>query len=236
LPKREKERTIFFKRVVLKEKKETSQLEMNIVWLPSLLQGLGLGASLIIAIGAQNAFVLRQGLKRQRLFVTASLCALCDMLLISLGVAGLGTLIAAQPVLTTLATWAGALFLLYYGFRSFVSAMRSESLKTEETQESAHLSDTVLTVLAFSLLNPHAILDTVVLIGSVGAHYAPHERFFFALGAMAASFLWFFSLAYGAGWLAPLFRRPLAWRVLDCVVGCVMWAIAGTLLWNFFVR
>jgi L-lysine exporter family protein LysE/ArgO len=206
---------------------------MNIFPGTILLQGFGLGASLIIAIGAQNAFVLRQGLRRSHVFITACICTLCDAVLITLGVAGLGALIAANPVLTQVATWGGALFLLYYGFRSFRSALKTNKLDTTPTDSKpGRIRDTVVTVLALSLLNPHVYLDTVVLVGSIGAHYPENERAYFALGAISASLVWFFGLAYGAAWLAPLFRRPIAWRVLDALVGCVMWGIAGTLIWS----
>ncbi len=206
---------------------------MTSISLLPLIQGFGLGASLIIAIGAQNAFVLRQGLKRQHVFATASICTLCDVVLIALGVGGLGTLIAAVPVLTIIATWGGAAFLLYYGFRSFRSALKPSTLDADNSSRQAtHLRDTILAALAISLLNPHVYLDTVVLVGSVGAHYPAQERLEFALGAMLASLIWFFGLAYGAGRLAPLFRRPIAWRILDAVVCCIMWTIAASLIWN----
>jgi L-lysine exporter family protein LysE/ArgO len=204
---------------------------MSQPWLLALAQGFGLGASLIIAIGAQNAFVLRQGLKRQHVFLIASLCTLCDMLLISLGVTGLGALITAIPALTIVATWGGAIFLFIYGLRSFRAASKPESMNEDPSiDQSVRKHDIILAVLGFSLLNPHAFLDTVVLIGSVGAHYAAGTRIFFALGTMLASFVWFFSLAYGAGKLAPLFRHPRAWQILDIAIGCLMWIIAGTLI------
>ncbi len=162
----------------------------------SLLQGFGLGAGLIIAIGAQNALILRQGLKRQHLFVTASISTLCDAILILLGVGGLGSVIAGIPVLTVIATWGGALFLLYFGLRSFRSAMVKSTLDTSKASaQPVRLGGAILTVLAFSLLNPHVYLDTVVLVGSVGAHYQGNERISFAIGAMLASCAWFFSLA-----------------------------------------
>ncbi len=201
--------------------------------LSPLLQGFGLGASLIIAIGAQNAFVLRQGLRRQHVFATATVCTLCDAVLILLGVGGLGSLIATVPLLSALATWGGAAFLLFYGLRSFRSALRPGTLEASKPSAAAgKLRGTILTVLALSLLNPHVYLDTVVLVGSIGAHYPAGERASFALGAMLASLTWFFGLAYGASWLAPLFQRPLAWRVLDMLVGCVMWGIALSLIWT----
>ncbi len=197
----------------------------------ALFQGLGLGASLIIAIGAQNAFVLRQGLLRQYVFTTACVCTLCDMTLITLGVGGLGTILTAVPILTLIATWGGAAFLLFYGFRSFRSALRPGTLETHKPEGfTERRSKIIAMTLAISLLNPHVYLDTVVLVGSVGAHYPGSERLSFALGAMTASLIWFFGLAYGAAWLTPLFRRQLAWQVLDVLVGCVMWTIAISLV------
>ena len=198
--------------------------------LAPLVQGFGVSAALIIAIGAQNAFVLQQGLRRSYLFVSALTCALCDAVLISLGVGGFGAVIAATPWLTRLATWGGALFLLLYGWRSFRSALRANSLTVRGDLARLSLRATVLGLLAVSLLNPHALLDTVVLIGSVGAQYPVQQRAAFALGAMLASLTWFFSLAYGAARLAPLFQKPLAWRVLDLTVGCLMWSIAASLI------
>ncbi len=199
----------------------------------SLLQGFGLGAGLIIAIGAQNAFILRQGLKRQYLFMTASLSTLCDTILILLGVGGLGTLIASVPALTIIATWGGALFLLFFVLRSFRAAVVASALNTgKASAQPVSPKGTILAVLAFSLLNPHVYLDTVVLVGSVGAHYHANERVSFALGAILASCTWFFGLTYGASWLAPLFRHPRAWRILDFIVGCIMWTIAASLIWT----
>ncbi|GCE15878.1 LysE/ArgO family amino acid transporter [Tengunoibacter tsumagoiensis] len=205
--------------------------------LSALLSGFTLGASLIIAIGAQNAFVLRQGLKRHHVFVTACICTLCDAILITLGVAGFGTIVTSIPLLALIATWGGAAFLLIYGLRSFRSALHSASLEVDATQPPPpSIQATALTILALSLLNPHVYLDTVVLVGSIGAHYPLEQRSSFAIGAMSASFCWFFGLAYGAAWLTPLFRKPLAWRILDCIVGVVMWGIAGSLIWSALVH
>ncbi|RIK45092.1 MAG: amino acid transporter [Chloroflexi bacterium] len=201
---------------------------MGEFWAP-LVQGFGLGAALIVAIGAQNAFVLQQGLKRRHVFATALVCTLCDALLIVLGVAGLGTLIAHSQAMATLATWGGVLFLLAYGLRAFRSALRPAALDADQSKlEGATLRATVLAVLGVSLLNPHVYLDTVVLVGSVGAGHVGVGRLAFATGAALASFTWFFGLAYGSAWLAPLFRRPVAWRVLDLAVGVIMWAIAAS--------
>ncbi len=187
-------------------------------------RGLGLGAGLIVAIGAQNAFVLRQGLKREGRLTVALVCTTCDAALIALGTGGFGDLIARAPWLTHLAAWTGALFLLFYGLGAFRRALRP--LAPSDDIAPTSRGSLVATTLALSLLNPHAFLDTVVLIGGLSAQYPPHPRTFFALGSVTASCLWFFSLAYGASALAPVFRRPLAWRVLDTSIGLVMWTIA----------
>ena len=191
-------------------------------------RGLGLGAGLIIAIGAQNAFVLRQGLKREGRLLVALLCTCCDAVLITLGAAGFGSLIAQVPWLTRAAAWAGGLFLLVYGAGAFQRALCASALPADEPPASK-ISLTV-TTLALSLLNPHVYLDTIVLIGGLSAQYVPAARRWFAGGAMTASALWFFSLAYGASFLIPLFRKPSTWRALDLIIGCIMWAIAGSLL------
>lgn len=198
-----------------------------------LLKGFSLGAGLIIAIGAQNAFVLRQGLKRLHVLATASVCTLCDAVLILLGVNGLGTLIAGFPALNAVTTWGGALFLLVYGLRAFRKAIAPATLEAAGVADPpASLYGTVLTALALSLLNPHVYLDTVVLLGSVGAQYPANSRIYFAAGAMLASATWFFSLSYGASRLTPLFKRRVAWRVLDVTIGCIMWMIAALLAWS----
>lgn len=194
--------------------------------------GFGFGASLIIAIGAQNAFVLRQGLMRRYVFEVALTCALVDATLISAGAGGVGALIAAHPTVTAVAAWGGVIFLGFYGARSFYAALKPGALRAEQAgaePDEASRGAVIAATLAVSLLNPHVYLDTVVLLGSVSAQYGGDVRAFFAIGAMCASFVWFFSIAYGARLLAPLFARPVAWRVLDVIVGCVMWWIAVTL-------
>jgi L-lysine exporter family protein LysE/ArgO len=202
------------------------------VSLPVFLEGMGLGAGLIIAIGAQNAFVLRQGLLRQHVFFTALICTLCDVLLITLGVAGLGAVVERAPLLLTVTTWGGAAFLFLYGVRSFRNAFKRETLEAQGQPGATSLRQTGLAVLAFSLLNPHVYLDTVVLLGGIGARHPAADRASFVAGASSASLLWFFGLAYGAALLIPLFRRPVTWRVLDLVIGCVMWLIAARLIWH----
>jgi L-lysine exporter family protein LysE/ArgO len=193
--------------------------------------GFGLGASLIMAIGAQNAFVLRQGLQKRHVFAVALTCALVDATLISLGAGGFGAIVSSHPTITAVAAWGGVAFLTVYGGRSFLAALHPGTLDSRNSaaEKNISLGATITATLAVSLLNPHVYLDTVVLLGSVAAQHPADERLVFALGAMAASFVWFFSIAYGARLLAPLFARPVAWRVLDVFVGCVMWWIAISL-------
>lgn len=197
-----------------------------------LFQGCATSAGLIMAIGTQNAFVLKQGLLKNQLFVTALFCSLADALLIALGVGGLGTLLTSHLALLQGARWGGALFLLWYGLRSFRATFQSEKLHVELASGAVcpPLQETLLTLAAFTFLNPHVYLDTVLLIGSVGAQCLPEERPFFALGAMVTSFVWFFSLSYGSQLLAPLFEKPIAWKLLDFSVGCLMWSMAFSLL------
>lgn len=196
---------------------------------PSLLAGFGLGFSLILAIGAQNAFVLRQGLRRQHVFWICLACAGSDALLIAGGVLGFGALALALPWFETVMRFGGAAFLIWYGARSLRAAWTGgAALEAATGQGDLPLLPVLATVFALTWLNPHVYLDTVVLLGSISAQY-PDPRLF-GLGAMIASFTFFFSLGYGASLLAPLFARPRAWQVLDVLVGLTMWAIAAKLL------
>ncbi len=195
------------------------------------LKGAGLGAGLIVAIGAQNAFVLRQGLRRQYVFAVALVCFLIDVTLYLIGAAGFGSLVAAFPALTTAAAWAGAAFMIFYGLMSFRSAYRGNHLEIDaEHVNHRSLRAVVLMTLAVSLLNPHVYLDTVVLVGGLAGQFPWDERVYFLFGAITTSLVWFFLLAYGASFLVPLFRRPLAWRALDAGIGLLMWGIAASLL------
>lgn len=196
--------------------------------LSAALSGFLLGASLIIAIGAQNAFILRQGLLRQHVFVLCLICALSDALLIALGVAGLGTLLAQSPTLISVVTAGGALFLFGYAAIAFRRAMKPEVLQAAKSGE-ARLWPAVAACLAFTFLNPHVYLDTVVLLGGLSAAYEGQARLAYGLGAATASFVWFFGLGYGARLLEPVFARPAAWRVLDLLIGAVMAAIGLSL-------
>jgi L-lysine exporter family protein LysE/ArgO len=197
--------------------------------IPALLAGFLLGGSLIVAIGAQNAFILRQGLLRSHVFVVCLICALSDALLIAAGVAGLGTLIAQSPRLITAVTVAGALFLFAYAFVAFRRAFNPDVLRAAASGETS-LRAAVAACLAFTFLNPHVYLDTVLLLGSLSAAYSGAVRLAFGIGAALASFAWFFGLGYGARLLQPVFARPAAWRILDIVIGLVMAGIGVSLL------
>lgn len=193
------------------------------------LAGMGIGGGLIIAIGAQNAFVLGQGLRRQYPVMVAFVCALCDAVLIAAGVAGLGTLIASWPVLTQIAAWGGAAFLIWYGFSALRRVFADESLSAQ-TPAIAGWRTVLSATLAVTLLNPHVYLDTVVMLGGIGGQFPADQRLLFALGAMTASFIWFFAIALGASWLAPHVARPITWKIIDALTCAVMWLVAWGLI------
>lgn len=193
------------------------------------LQGLGTGAGLIIAIGAQNAFVLNQGLARNHHLTVALICAVSDALLITLGLSGMGIVLAQNEGLALWATWLGAGFLFWYGLRSFRSALRSATLGPEGPGRMG-FGATVIATLAVTFLNPHVYLDTVLLLGSIGGRYPEAQRIFFGAGAVTASLAWFLTLGLGARLLLPFFRRPRSWAVLDVFVGLTMWGVAASLV------
>ena len=193
------------------------------------LSGFLLGLSLIIAIGAQNAFILRQGLLRQHVLVLCLICALADALLIIAGVAGLGTLIAQSPMLIRVVTIGGALFLFVYAAIAFRRAMNPQAMHAAKVGQGS-LRAAIAACLAFTFLNPHVYLDTVLLLGSLSAQYEGEARVAYGAGATVGSFVWFFGLGYGARLLQPVFAKPAAWRVLDVVIGLVMAAIGIALL------
>jgi len=192
------------------------------------LTGAALGLTLIVAIGAQNAFVLRQGLRREHVGAIVLLCACCDALLMTAGVAGLARLLGERPALALWLTAGGALFLAAYGVQALRRARRPAVLQAAQGTLSLTLAQALAQAAAFTLLNPHVYLDTVVLVGSIGAQQGA-GRWWFAAGASAASFLWFGSLGYGARLLAPVFARPRAWQVLDALIGLTMLALAAGL-------
>lgn len=193
--------------------------------------GFFLGLSLIVAIGAQNAFVLRQGLRRSHVFAICLSCAASDAALIAAGISGLGKAITTLPWLTPLMRYGGAAFLFFYSLRSLRAAWTGNAAMRSEGEAQESLAAALLTCLALTWLNPHVYLDTVVLLGSISTQY-PGQGLAFGLGATTASFLFFFSLGYGARYLRPLFARPAAWRVLDGLIALVMAAIAVNLLWT----
>jgi L-lysine exporter family protein LysE/ArgO len=193
------------------------------------LAGLGFGLSLIVAIGAQNAFVLRQGLRREHVLAVVLVCALSDAVLIMLGIAGAGEVIRSAPVLLTVVRYAGAAFLLAYGLLAARRALRPAALTADGPAVRSGLAATLGTVLALTWLNPHVYLDTVVLLGSI-ANTHGDDRWWFGLGAVVGSVVWFTALGYGARLLQPVFAKPAAWRVLDAVIALVMLALAASLV------
>lgn len=197
------------------------------------LAGFFLGGSLIIAIGAQNAYVLRMGLLRHHILPICLFCALSDALLIVIGIAGLGALVAANAYWLKMIAMGGGFFLAAYAALAFYRALNPKAMQLAETSP-PRLVQALLVCASFTFLNPHVYLDTVVLVGAFSATYSGNARLAFALGAVVASFLWFFSLGYGARLLAPLFTRAMAWRVLDTLIGCVMAALAFSLLRTAF--
>ncbi len=196
------------------------------------LTGFALGASLIIAIGAQNAFILRQGLLGQHVFILCLICAMSDALLILAGVAGLGTLIEGSPGLLNFIRLGGAAFLFAYAFLAFHRVLKPQSMEVHREQKGS-LGAAISTCLAFTFLNPHVYLDTVVLLGSLSAQYQGEARIFYAAGAMVSSFAWFFALGYGASLLVPFFQNPRSWQILDGAIALVMASIGLSLLLAF---
>ncbi len=192
------------------------------------LAGLFAGFALIIAIGAQNAFVLRQGLTRNHVVLVVLVCAVADALLILAGVAGFGEVVRAAPVALEIFRWIGVAYLTWFAIRSFYSATRSHVLLPSEVEPKSR-KVVFYTVLAFTLLNPHVYLDTVLLLGSLGNQFGD-GRWLFAGGAMSASLIWFSTIGFGARAASGLMSRPIFWRILDSVIGVVMIAIAITLV------
>jgi L-lysine exporter family protein LysE/ArgO len=195
-------------------------------------QGFGLGLGLIVAIGAQNAFVLRQGLRRQHVALVVALCMICDSALITLGAVGVGSLVASSPILTKIAVFGGAAFLIVYGALTLRNAFKPQSLSVADAPDVMGTRAVVSAALGFSILNPHAWLDTVVLLGGIAGQFPTDQRVVFTGGAILASAVWFVALGAGAAWLSPVLARPKVWRMIDLVIGLVLWTIAGVLLWN----
>ena len=196
------------------------------------VQGMGMGAGLIVAIGAQNAFVLSQSIRKNHHWAVAALCAFLDVVLITAGVGGLGMLIASNDWLQRIAALGGALFLLYFGFNSLRAAFGTECLEASN-DATCSFSRVMGATLAVSLLNPHVYLDTVVLLGAISGQFEGDARLYFGFGACTASVLWFFSLALAGRVMAPLFKNPTSWRVLHVIVTCLVWWVAWGLAAQF---
>ncbi len=197
----------------------------------SLVTGFMLSLSLIVAIGAQNAFVLRQGIRREYVLPVCLTCALSDAILMTAGILGFGALAQAVPWLKPVMTYGGALFLFIYGAMAFWSAWSGKGALKAGNGAETGLWATIAVCLALTWGNPHVYLDTLVLLGSVAAGH-DGSRLLFGIGAISASFVFFFSLGYGARLLAPYFAEPKAWRMLDFGVGILMWIIAASLLFG----
>ncbi|MDQ1185372.1 LysE/ArgO family amino acid transporter [Agrobacterium larrymoorei] len=193
------------------------------------LTGFTMGMTLIVAIGAQNAFVLRQGLRGDHIFAVCLACALSDAILITIGVTAFRQIATIMPAIEPAMRYAGAAFLLWYGAKSLQSALRSSEALAAASGRVTSFAPTLLTCLALTWLNPHVYLDTVVLIGTISTQF-PGKEAVFGAGAATASWVFFFSLGYGARWLRPVFANPSAWRILEGVIALVMWLIALTLL------
>lgn len=191
--------------------------------------GFTMGLSLIVAIGAQNAFVLRQGVRNEHVFAICLACALSDALLIVVGITSFRQIAAVLPWLDALMRYGGALFLMWYGARSLLSALNASGALAVGEGGASSLRKALLTALALTWLNPHVYLDTVVLLGTISTRF-PGMEASFAAGAVTASFLFFFSLGYGATRLRPVFANPTAWRILEGLVAATMWLIAFKLL------
>jgi L-lysine exporter family protein LysE/ArgO len=202
---------------------------MNTAQLAAASTGFALGLTLIVAIGAQNAFVLRQGLRREHVGVIVACCAIADAVLMLAGIAGLAAVLGHQPLLAGVLTAGGALFLTAYGLRALARARRGGSLGAAAGAAPLTRRAALAQTAAFTLLNPHVYLDTVLLLGTIGASFGD-DRWWFALGAALGSVVWFVSLGFGARLLSPVMARPVTWRVLDTLIGVVMLLIAGTLL------
>jgi len=198
------------------------------------LQGLALSLGLIVAIGAQNAFVLRQGLRREHVASVVLFCALSDALLIAAGVLGMAQALGERPMVAQALALAGAVFLAVYGWQALRRALQQNGLSANEDGDGLSWAAAMAQAAAFTLLNPHVYLDTVLLVGSIGAQQPAGLQPWFVAGASSASLLWFCALGFGARWLAPLFAQPRAWQVLDILIGLTMWVLSGMLVMHLF--
>jgi L-lysine exporter family protein LysE/ArgO len=205
------------------------QTSVGWAW-PVFAQGLFLGLGLIVAIGAQNAFVLRQGLRREHVGSVVAFCAVADAALITAGVFGMAQALGDRPMLARGLALGGAAFLAVYGWRALQRARQISALDVTASGQTLSQGAALAQAAAFTLLNPHVYLDTVLLVGSIGAQQPAPLQAWFAAGASTASLLWFSALGFGARWLAPWFARPRAWQVLDALIGLTMWVLSALLV------
>ncbi len=195
-----------------------------------LLKGFIVTFSLIVAIGAQNAYLLKLGLLRQYVLPAVLICVISDFLLITLGVYGLGFFIKGNQLLINSIAIFGIIFLVSYAFLSFKSALKNESLKIDDEVKTNPLKKVITMILVFTYLNPHTYLDTVLLIGGIGANIEDSLKLYFLFGAVLASSVWFSMLGFGARFLIPLFKKPITWKILDVGIGLLMLYIAYSLI------
>ena len=205
------------------------QTSVGWAW-PVFAQGLFLSLGLIVAIGAQNAFVLRQGLRREHVGSVVAFCAVADTVLITAGVFGMAQALGNRPMLARGLALGGAAFLAVYGWRALQRARQISALDVTASGQTLSRGAALAQAAAFTLLNPHVYLDTVLLVGSIGAQQPAPFQAWFAAGASTASLLWFSALGFGARWLAPWFARPRAWQVLDALIGLTMWVLSALLV------
>lgn len=197
----------------------------------SFLHGFIVCFGLIVSIGAQNAFLLKQGILKRHVFWIAFICFFCDVLLMGVGILGLGSLIAQSPTVSLILALVGALFLFTYGSRSFISAYQGTSKLLAETDSpQSGLRKSILITLAITLLNPHVYIDTVVIVGGIGGTLNFEQKIQFLFGALLCSFLWFFGLGYGAGMLSRYFEKRRTWQILDTLTGFIMYGISISLV------
>ena len=209
------------------ETRKTGRLPLENLFVAA--QGFALGGSLIVAIGAQNVFVLRQAFLKTHVLPVVLFCAMADAVLVVMGALGLGALVRASDTALRIIAFGGAAFLFWYGLQAVGRAMRPGRLEADNAGEQT-LRQALATVAAVTLLNPHVYLDTVVLVGGISASYPPGDQIWFVVGVIAASFSWFFALGYGGRALAPLFRTPRAWQIFDLIIAAIMGLLAWRLL------
>jgi L-lysine exporter family protein LysE/ArgO len=196
---------------------------VNAIWV-----GLATGFGLIVAIGAQNAFVVRQGLARNHIGLIVLICAISDTVLIAAGVGGMGAIVTALPWLLAVMRWGGVAYLTWFGVRTAMSVLKSENLQADGSVARLSLQKAAVTALMLTWLNPHVYLDTVVFLGSIGNQFGVN-RWWFVLGAASASWIWFAGVGFGAKAASKALSKPIFWKVLDTIIALVMFGLAGVL-------